>query len=267
MIDIYGDSFADPTWRDGQRPSHAPVDTNFTPWYERFGEVNNFAKSAVGPHYCFQELYKRYKDYTKDDHIIFIISGNDRIHFHIPKEFEREDNYQRICPEDILWVERKGHTILPGLFQKNSKNAKIPLIKWYDKYRPHMDYAYRTFKEEIENMTEKSESFLYMISRLQQCKVTVFLLHANCSYMGDRLNDDLFYLHNYSLMDASNEEFIEFDANRFPRWELRQNHFSRENHDIMEDIIRTRIFKPFKKSFIDSTPFEHHEVPGSFIYD
>ena len=66
---------------------------------------------------------------------------------------------------------------------------------------------------------------------------------------------------------TSNEEFIEFDANRFPRWELRQNHFSRENHDIMEDIIRTRIFKPFKKSFIDSTPFEHHEVPGSFIYD
>ena len=42
MIDIYGDRFADPTWRDGQRPSHAPVDTNFTPWYERFGEVNNF---------------------------------------------------------------------------------------------------------------------------------------------------------------------------------------------------------------------------------
>ena len=102
MIDIYGDSFADPNWKIGM-PVHESVDTNFTSWYERLGEEpmhrgRNFAKSATGPHYSFRELYKRYKKYTKDDHIIFIISGRDRIHFHVPREFQREDRYQRICP-------------------------------------------------------------------------------------------------------------------------------------------------------------------------
>ena len=253
MIDIYGDSFADPAVN--------PIGYGgFRPWHERLGKVRNFAKSSTGPHYSLRELYKCYKKYTKDDHIIFIISGHDRIHFHVPEEFKQKD---RICPEDAMWDTGRQRITLYKEHNKKPQEKQ----KWYDKHNQHMDYACRTFQEEIDTLTEKCESFLYMISRLQQCKVTVFLLHANCSYMGDRLNDDLFYLHNYSLMDASNEEFIEFDANRFPRWELRQNHFSRENHDIMEDIIRTRIFKPFKKSFIDSTPFEHHEVPGSFIYD
>ena len=269
MIDIYGDSFADPNWKIGM-PVHESVDTNFTSWYERLGEEpmhrgRNFAKSATGPHYSFRELYKRYKKYTKDDHIIFIISGRDRIHFHVPREFQREDRYQRICPEDVFWDERKNQTTLPDLFRKNSKNAEIPLTTWYEKYRLHMDYAYKTFKAEIDNATVKCESFLYMISRIKQCKVTVFLLHANDSYMGDKLNDDLFYLHNYSLLRASNEEFINFKENRFPRWELRQNHLSKENHDIMEEIIQTRTFKPFKKNFVDPAPFEQDEE--RFIYD
>ncbi len=266
MIDIYGDSFADPLMVCGDLPlGHAPVDTNFKPWHKRLGEVRNFATSATGPHYSFRELYKRYKKYTKDDHIIFVISGPDRIHFHVTREFQRDDRNQRICPEDVFWNERKNQTILPDSLRINSKRAGIPLVEWYEKYRLHMDYAYKTFEAEINNMTAKCESFLYMISRLQQCKVTVFLLHANDSYMSDKLNDDLFYLHNYSLLSASNEEFINFKENRFPRWELRQNHLSKENHDIMEEIIQTRTFKPFKKNFVDPAPFEQDEE--RFIYD
>ena len=72
MIDIYGDSFADPNWKLGM-PVHESVDTNFKSWYERLGEVRNFATSATGPHHSFRELYKRYKKSTKDDHIIFVI--------------------------------------------------------------------------------------------------------------------------------------------------------------------------------------------------
>ena len=50
MIDIYGDSFADPNWKLGM-PVHESVDTNFKSWYERLGEVRNFATSATGPHH------------------------------------------------------------------------------------------------------------------------------------------------------------------------------------------------------------------------
>jgi len=248
MIDIYGDSFADPNWDS---------EDSFV-WHKRLGEVNNFAKSGVGPHYSFKELYKRYKNYTKDDHVIFIISGRDRINFHVPDEYKN----QGIRPEDIFW--NAGKTRITQMPAKHCA-AAIRTSEWYALYKSHMEYTCKTFKAEIDNMTAKCESFLYMISRLQQCKVTVFLLHDNDSYMGDRLNDDLFYLHNYGLLSASNEEFIEFDANRFPRWELRQNHFSRENHDIMEEIIQTRTFKPFKKNFVDPAPFEQDEE--RFIYE
>ena len=128
-----------------------------------------------------------------------------------------------------------------------------------------MKYACKTFKEEIDTIVMKCESFLYSISRLQKCKVTAFLLDTKESYLRDRLNDDLFYLHNYSLTDASREEFTNFNANRFPKNELRKNHLSEENHDIMEDIVKTSIYKPFKKSFVDPTPFEVDK--DRFIYD
>jgi len=272
MIDIYGDSFADTKLiaLTNAPNDHRNLDGSewlgpgsYARWHERLGEVNNFAKSSTGPHYSLQELYKRYKNYTKDDHIIFIISGRSRIHFHVPEEFESKDRNQRICPEDVIWDERtQRFKLYTAQYVPYPKNKRI---EWYDKHNQHMDYAYRTFKEEIDTLTEKCESFLYMISRLQQCKVTVFLLSAAHSYIKDSLNDDLFYLHNYSLMSASNEEFINFKENRFPKRELRANHFSKENHDVMADIIQTRTFKPFKKNFVDPTPFEQDRE--RFIYD
>jgi hypothetical protein len=255
MIDIYGDSFADPAVTIAGKPIGYG---GFRPWHERLGKVRNFAKSSTGPHYSLRELYKCYKKYTKDDHIIFIISGHNRIHFHVPEEFKQKDS---ICPEDAMW----DPVIQRITLYKEHRKKPQEKQKWYDKHNQHMDYACRTFQEEIDTLTEKCESFLYMISRLQQCKVTVFLLSTARSYMKDRLNDDLFYLHNYGLMTASNEEFINFKQNRYPKWELRANHLSKENHDIMTDIIQTRTFKPFKKNFVDSTPFE--QVEERFIYD
>ena len=93
MIDIYGDSFADPNWD--------PEDSFV--WHKRLASlndrvVNNFAKSATGPHYSLKLLYKRYKNYTKRDHIIFIISGRDRINYYVPDDYKDED----ILPEDVF---------------------------------------------------------------------------------------------------------------------------------------------------------------------
>ena len=209
---IFGDSFADPNDNLSRK-------YDFIPWHERLGKVRNLAKCSKGPHYSLKELYKCYKDYTKDDHIIFIISGRGRIEFHIPGESQNQ----------------------------------------------YMEYAYKTFEEEIDTFTQKCESFLYIISRLQQCKVTMFLLSVAHSYMKDRLNDDLFYLHNYSLSSASNEEFINGKENKYPRYDLRKNHFSKENHDIMVDIIQTRTFQPCKKGFVEPLPFEQDQE--KFIYD
>tara|TARA_B110000263_G_scaffold247010_1_gene259027 strand:- start:18476 stop:19129 length:654 start_codon:yes stop_codon:yes gene_type:complete len=207
---IFGDSYADPNDNSG-------IEYNFIPWHQRIGKVRNLAKCSTGPHYSLKELYKCYNKFTKDDHVIFIISGRSRIEFYTPTDISVTD------------------------------------------------YAYKTFEEEIDTFTQKCESFLYIISRLQQCKVTVFLLSVAHSYMKDRLNDDLFYLHNYGLMSASNEEFINGKENKYPRYDLRKNHFSKENHDIMVDIIQTRTFQPFKKNFVDPTPFKQDQE--KFIYD
>ena len=258
MIDIYGDSFADPNWD--------PEDSFV--WHKRLASlndrvVNNFAKSATCPHNSLKLLYKRYKNYTIHDHIIFIISGRDRINYYVPDDYKDEG----IRPEDIFWDANKYRTV-PVHDSTSSR-----FNEWYSLYGSHMDYSYKTFKEEIDNITVKCESFLYMISRLQRCKVTVFLVNTFDSYMKDSLNDDLFYLHNYSLTFASNEEFIGFDSkticptrtNRVPKYERRQNHLSKENHDIMVDIIKTRTYKPFKKGFVDPVPFEQDQE--RFIYD
>ena len=245
---IFGDSFADPNDNDD-------IEYNFTSWHKRLGNVTNFAKCSTGPHYSLKELYKLYNKFTKDDHIVFIISGRERIHFHVSDDYDSD-----IIPEDVMVDNNRGKI---SLYSYDGEHPKKQM--WYDDNVDSMKYACKTFKEEIDTIVMKCESFLYSISRLQKCKVTAFLLDTKESYLRDRLNDDLFYLHNYSLKDASREEFTNFNANRFPKNELRKNHLSEENHDIMEDIVKTSIYKPFKKSFVDPTPFEVDK--DRFIYD
>ena len=255
---IFGDSYADPNDKKEE-------DWDFIPWHKRLGKVNNFAKSSTGPHYSLKELYKHYEKFTKDDHIIFIISGIERIHFYVSKDYNSQ-----IIPEDVMIDINKDdiHLIRYDAYHLSltSESIASDSHKWYVDNHKHIEYSYKTFKDEISTFTLKCESFLYMISRLQQCKVTVFLLDIRETYVNTRLNDNLFYLHNYGLFDASNEEFINYSVtNKFPKYEKRVNHLSEENHNIMEDIVRQRTFKPFKKSFVDPAPYVIDSE--RFIYD
>jgi len=86
----------------------------------------------------------------------------------------------------------------------------------------------KTFEREVVNSNKKNEAFLYTVSRKQKCKICIFLLRYNDSYMKTSLNDDSFYIHPQSL-----DEFFEPPVEE----NLRRNHLSEPNHKIMYNII------------------------------
>ena len=124
-------------------------------------------------------------------------------------------------------------------------------------YKDHMSFTMKTFEREVVNSNKKNEAFLYTISRIQKCKICIFILRYNDSYMKTSFNDDSFYIHPQSL-----DEFFEPPGDvEAPR----RNHFSEPNHKIMYNIIDNFVQGPtdFPKRLI----LEPDHKTERFIYD
>lgn len=72
-ITIYGDSFADPTYDQSIHPT----------WYKLLKdegyEVTNLGESNSGPMFSFKHMYRNAHRYNKEDLIVFILSGVNRL--------------------------------------------------------------------------------------------------------------------------------------------------------------------------------------------
>ena len=244
---IFGDSFADPNW-EKERYVHET-------WYEKlekqYDEYHNFAFAGTGPHYSFKEFYKRYESFNEDDLIVFILSGQDRINFYVsPTSDDRADVYKS---HEAEWDFNN--------YKMNFNNSE----DFDNEDEERMTYAMQTFEQEVLNLNKKNESFLYTISRLNKCKICIFFLRPEESYIGDRLNDTNFYIHKDGLAKACEDEYIN-PGEPYVEYNKRNNHMVEENHIVLYEIIDN-----FVKGNTNIPSFKKHliDVPDKreFIYD
>ena len=219
---IFGDSYADPNWDHENMPDHET-------WYETLAkqyEYKNFAMAGTGPHYSMKEFYRRYKQFDKEDLVIWILSGEERIQYHLPKEYR---TYER---NDIQLV----HESYWDFKNQKMKCNDVLDSSFHQSHKDHMSYTMKTFEREMINSNKKNESFLYTISRIHKCKICIFFLNYDDSYIKDSLNDKLFYINPIALQDISRNEYKN-PGEPFYEDNKRNNHLSEPNHKIMYNII------------------------------
>ena len=134
-------------------------------------------------------------------------------------------------------------------------------------HKDHMSYTMKTFEREVINSNKKNESFLYTISRIHKCKICIFFLDYDNSYMKDVFNDELFYIHPMALQDISKNEYRN-PGEPFYEDNKRNNHLSEENHKVMYNIINNfvqgiRTIPEFKQNLLE----EPDRKTERFIYD
>ncbi len=255
---IFGDSYADPNW-DKESFEHET-------WYEMLAkqyEYNNFAKAGTGPHYSMVEFYRRYKQFDKEDLIIWVLSGEDRIQFHLPKRYRTNEHTDIQLVHDSYWDFKNQEMKCNETFDSS----------FYQWNKDHMSYTMKTFEREVINSNKKNESFLYAISRINKCKIYIFFLSYNDSYIKDSLNDNLFHIYPISLQQISINEYRN-PGEPFYEDNKRINHLSEENHKVMYELIhnfdrglRGRLFEPdFKQNILDKPDKPDHKSER-FIYD
>ncbi len=255
---IFGDSYADPNW-DKESFEHET-------WYEMLAkqyEYNNFAKAGTGPHYSMVEFYRRYKQFDKEDLIIWVLSGEDRIQFHLPKRYRTNEHADTQLVHDSYWDFKNQEMKCNETFDSS----------FYQWNKDHMSYTMKTFEREVINSNKKNESFLYAISRINKCKIYIFFLSYNDSYIKDSLNDNLFHIYPISLQQISINEYRN-PGEPFYEDNKRINHLSEENHKVMYELIhnfdrglRGRLFEPdFKQNILDKPDKPDHKSER-FIYD
>lgn len=249
---IFGDSYADPHWGK-ERYAHET-------WYETLAkqhEYNNFAKAGTGPHYSMKEFYRRYKQFDKEDLVIWILSGEERIQYHLPKEYRTYEHNDITLVHESYWD------------FKNQKMKCNDIVdpSFHQSHKDHMSYTMKTFEREVINSNKKNESFLYTISRIHKCKICIFFLDYDNSYMKDIFNDELFYIHPMALQDISKNEYRN-PGEPFYEDNKRNNHLSEENHKVMYNIINNfvqgiRTIPEFKQNLLE----EPDQPTDRFIYD
>jgi len=252
---IFGDSYADPNW-DKESFEHET-------WYEMLAkqyEYNNFAKAGTGPHYSMKEFYRRYKQFDKEDLIIWVLSGEDRIQFHLPKKYRTNEHTDTMLVHDSYWDFKNQEMKCNDYFDPS----------FYQSHKDQMSYTMKTFEREVINSNKKNESFLYTISRIHKCKIYIFFLDYDNSYMKDVFNDELFYIHPMALQDISKNEYRN-PGEPFHEDNKRNNHLSEENHKVMHELIHNfvqgiRTIPEFKQNLLEE-PDRSGPKSERFIYD
>ena len=248
---IFGDSYADPHW-EKERYVHET-------WYEMLAkqyEYKNFAMAGTGAHYSMKEFYRRYKQFNEEDLVVWVLSGEDRIQFHLPDKFRNRHNDIQLV-HDSYWDFKNQEMKCNAIYDPS----------FYQSHKDHMSYTMKTFEREVINSNKKNESFLYTISRIHKCKIYIFFLRVNDSYIKDSLNDELFHICPISLQQISINEYRNPDE-PFYEDNKRINHLCEENHKIMYNIINNFVqgiheMPEFKQNLLE----EPERKTDRFIYD
>jgi len=257
---IFGDSYADPHW-EKERYVHET-------WYEMLAKqygYKNFAMAGTGAHYSMKEFYRRYKQFNEEDLVVWVLSGEDRIQFHLPDKFRTNNRGDINLVHESYWDFKRQEVLFKD-------PTSCDLVDNFDEsfhktHKDHMSFTMKTFEKEVINSNKKNESFLYTISRIQKCKICIFFLNYDNSYIKNSLNDDSFYIHPRGFERVSEEEYSD-PGLPFYEDNKRNNHLSEANHKIMYNIINNFVqgiheMPEFKQNLLE----EPERKTDRFIYD
>lgn len=229
-IYIFGDSYADKNYRFDE--------TNYKCWHELLQEyfidydIENYGRISAGPHYSFKKLYDIFferNELSKNDVIIFILSGYDRI------------DYPDLGPYNSSNI--KWRYLDKELFCHDMSNLETK--SYFQKNKDKIEFACRTFEEEMEYSNAKNEAFLYYLTKTVKCKVLLFYKSDHDKFFSKNLNDKNFFKCPISLIDVSNNEIKKSEKEYWEnpekifssRLDYRANHLSKENHQVLSNLI------------------------------
>ena len=227
-VTIYGDSFADPCWAD-------PFRWQEITWYgllrKRWPTIINLAKSGSGPMYSFKHFYQNLKSYNNQDLIIFVLSGQQRIYFDI----EEAKDWRLGGYSEHQWNEsicsKAADDPFPPIEDTDPKCQK-----WIENNEDQARFAIKTFSDELIYGNWKYESLLYTTSRIQKCKIFVWFMLPDESYIKTSLNNEDFHVHDEGLERVSWNEYVEEEKlihKASDDLNYRVNLLSEVNHEIM----------------------------------
>ena len=225
-VTIYGDSFADPSWSDPSRWQEIT-------WYgllrKRWPETVNYGKSGSGPMYSFKKFYESLHSFTHEDLIVFVVSGAPRIYF----------NIEEAGDEIHQWNGRIVRNITDSESSDKAGDG-IELESEYDKWikinKDKARFAVDTFRDETVYGNWKYESLLYTASRIQKCKIFIYHLSMEESYIKTSLNDEYFHVHDEGLERVVWNEYVEEERlihKISDDLHFRVNHLTVVNHEVM----------------------------------
>ena len=225
-VTIYGDSFADPISNDPSRWQEIT-------WYgllrKRWPETQNYGKSGSGPMYSFKKFYESLHSFTHEDLIVFVVSGAPRIYFNIEEANDEIHQWNGRIVRNITDTE-----------SSDGAGDGIELESEYDKWikinKDKARFAVETFRDETVYGNWKYESLLYTASRIQKCKIFIYYLSMEESYIKTSLNDDYFYVHNEGLERVCWNEYVEEERLLHKISDdlyYRVNHLTEVNHEVM----------------------------------
>lgn len=212
---IFGDSYADSNNDFGENLDRY----DWTYLLHKKYNVTNYAISGTGPHYSFKKYFDHVKSrvFGKNDIIIFIVSINDRIHFHKSEAKEITG---------IGWDEINSKT-----YVHESSNDQVK--QYYKDWFSEINFYYLTNLDEIHMSFMKNVSFLYCVSQFIGLKTIVFSVSDDFIFKLP-INNNFYYLDKRLSNISQNEIFAEErkDLNFSSFRDKRINHFSKKNHKI-----------------------------------
>jgi hypothetical protein len=271
-IFLFGDSYFD---------SHPYMNQqDHENWYDRLERyfqsryhLHNLAESGTGPH-SMLPLIERYvldNKITKGDIIICNVSGVDRIVF--PK------NDAKISDGEMMkigydTVSRNSYCTVDKITDREIQDRERYVLNYYNNFRSEIDFACLTFHDIICGLARYTTSFLYMISQSLKVKTIVFSTSIDMNAHYRHLNNEFFHYSDYNLFDVSRKEVFDDSIGHVKR-DLRNNHFSIENHLIMNkyliNVINDEkplpIFKENFRKHDDVYKIISENSETKFIYD
>jgi hypothetical protein len=220
-VTIYGDSFADPNWEYIHPTWHGRLK-------DRWSKTVNYGKSGSGPMYSFKKFYESLPKLNHEDLIVFVLSGAARVYFNIKEagsEIHQWNNRVVVSIEDS-----------ESPASRDSIQSESEYDKWIKINKDKARFAVDTFHDEVVYGNWKYESLLYAASRIQKCKIFIWQLGMEDSYIKTSLNDDYFYVHNETLEEAVWNEYVEEERliHKFTDdLYYKVNHLTEVNHEVM----------------------------------
>ena len=253
-VALYGDSYV-----DDKAILNPSTNTWITQLSSDYPTIFNYGLCGTGPDYSLQKLRL-----NGGNLIIFFTGFPDRL----------------IFPD----IPHPGHSVdLSNIYYRKTPSLTLkPILSQYaQQHSTSIQYLYRSIKDSLVHRTEEILSYLSYYASINECRIIAipsqnpFYSHSYLrktyipEYILDKLNTKYFTLYPYNIASVSRREYtpnLKSQLQHASYVDMRQNHLSQCNHDILYHNIIALLEKSktldHKYEFLDEV-----DQGDTYIYD